>query len=111
MPRNTNFLDTLGAVLYRSGDFEGTIERLSASGFSSRPDRTALFDRLFLAMACHGAGRTEDAEVLLEAGHPTAQTSSGQARRPTPGPRVDVCARKELELLREEAEKLIKPSQ
>ena len=111
VPRNTNFLDTLGAVLYRSGDFEGTIERLSASGFSSRPDRTALFDRLFLAMACHGAGRTEDAEVLLEEVIQQLKPHQAKTGGPPQALETDVGARKELELLREEAEKLIKPSQ
>jgi tetratricopeptide (TPR) repeat protein len=108
-PWNNSALDTLGAVLYRSGNFDGTIERLNASGFSSRSDRTTVYDRLFLAMACQGAGRAEDAKVLLERVIPQLEPHQHKTGVPPQPLVMDVWQRKELELLREEAEKLIRP--
>jgi len=114
-PGSSNYLNTLGAVLYRAGKPEATIRELSESmspsalSSSFRPRLTVIYDQLFLAMALHRLKRADEAKELLDAvieqldtiqhnqsGFPTAQT-------------VDPWPRREMNLLRTEAENLIKP--
>jgi tetratricopeptide (TPR) repeat protein len=107
-PGKPNNLDTLGAVLYRAGDMGGTIEQLSRS----RPiGATALYDRLFLAMAHHRSGHLEEARDLFEG---VVHQLDASERVKTGSPRglvLDPWQKGELSLLRAEAEKLIKPKQ
>src|SRR4029079_6703596 len=72
-PEDSEYRDTLGAVLYRAGDMEGTIRELSESMSPNAPTSTprsaltVLYDRLFLAMALHRSKRADEARELLEA--------------------------------------------
>jgi superkiller protein 3 len=112
---NGSYLDTLGAVLYRANDLEGCISRLSQSSnppVSSNVRRTTLtlvYDRLFLAMAHYRLGHVEEAEdffeMVLQQLDTDGQTKSMTPTTLTMGP----WQRRELNLLRAEAEKLIKP--
>jgi WD40 repeat protein/tetratricopeptide (TPR) repeat protein len=113
-PGNADYLDTLGAVHYRANDMEGTIRLLGQSAslsVSSNAPRTSLttaFDRLFLAMAHYRLGHVEEASELLElvvqqldAGGQNGMGSAGVLLS-------DPWQKRELNLLRDEAEKLIK---
>jgi hypothetical protein len=94
---------------------DGTIKQLgkssspSPSSYSSTAEWVTLFDRLFLAMAHHRLGRNEEAKDLLEAVvqrlDAAEQNKSGAARALA----IDPWQKRELNLLRDEAERLIKP--
>jgi WD40 repeat protein/tetratricopeptide (TPR) repeat protein len=109
-PWNANALDTLGALLCRAGDFDGAIERLTASRSSNRIGPTVLYDQLFLAMAYQGAGRADDAKETLERVIRQLEPHPPRQGGPSLVPVMDVWQSKEIELLRNEAEKLIRPA-
>jgi WD40 repeat protein len=54
--RSTNGLNTLGAVLYRAGDYEGAISAIE-EGIDLRGDGGVIEDWVFLAMARHKLGQ------------------------------------------------------
>jgi len=112
---NSNYLDTLGAVLYRADDMEGTIEQLSesispsGSRYSVKSGLTGLFDHLFLAMAYHRSKRVEEAKDLLEEVVQRLDAIEQNKNDPARALVMDLWQKRELDLLRDEALRLIKP--
>jgi tetratricopeptide (TPR) repeat protein len=64
--RSANGLNTLGAVLYRAGDYKGAITAIE-EGIGLRGDEGVLEDWAFLAMAHHKLGQEEAAAWLGKA--------------------------------------------
>jgi tetratricopeptide (TPR) repeat protein len=114
-PNNTSYRDTLGALYYRAGDMKATIKELSeskrpaASGNSFRPVLTVVYDRLFLAMALYRSKRVQEAKELLETAIEQLDTMGRNRNGVLPPQAIDPWQRRELSLLRKEAETLIKP--
>jgi tetratricopeptide (TPR) repeat protein len=102
------YVNTLGAGLYRAGRFEAAIQRLNEAvtmhGGGGTPS-----DLLFLAMAHQRLGRTEEARQALDrAVRWLEQAEKGQLLDnylPIP---ISWDTRLEFQLLRREAEELIK---
>jgi tetratricopeptide (TPR) repeat protein/tRNA A-37 threonylcarbamoyl transferase component Bud32 len=63
-PKETDYLRTLGAALYRAGQTEQAIQRLNEALTARGRDSTAL-DWLFLSMAHHKQGHAEQASHCL----------------------------------------------
>jgi tetratricopeptide (TPR) repeat protein len=106
-PRSANDLNTLGAALYRAGQFEEAIRRLDEA-ITIRGREGTEYDRLLLAMAHARAGRRETARTWLA----RAVAGVERPKRPAPpgsdDPELPPWAEEvELELLRREAEALI----
>jgi hypothetical protein len=114
-PANAGYLNTLGAILYRANDMDGTIKllgkssSLSTSSDSASAEWVTLFDRLFLVMAYHGLGRVDDSKDLLEAVIQRLDADEQNKNGPARALPTDTWQRRELNLLRNEAERLIKP--
>jgi WD40 repeat protein len=105
-PRNRDYLNTLGAALYRAGRFEDAVRRLNESvqahGHGGVPE-----DWLFLAMAHEHLGHAEEAHQWLDRAAKwldEAQESNAAAGPPAPAWNE----RLGLTLLRREAEAQIK---
>ena len=90
------FLNTLGALLYRSGRFREAIERIN-EGIAIEGGGPTPEDVIFLAMAFHGAGDEAKARAML------ARLPSGEIDGP-PSAYWDV---RGLRLLRREAIRLV----
>ena len=100
-----NRLNTLGAILYRAGEFSAAIEKLERSVAIHGAGGTA-YDAVFLAMAHHRLGHPAEArEWLRRAGAPA---STGMHKPDESGPSSWI-PRLELELLRREASALLDP--
>jgi uncharacterized protein HemY len=108
-PYNADLAGILGAALYRQGLLEAAVQKLEASihadagvGVHSR--------KLFLAMAYHRLGSAAEARQLLQEVDEWIETN-GQEKPPEgaeiKGP-LPWSARLELQLLRREAEELLK---
>jgi tetratricopeptide (TPR) repeat protein len=93
-----NVLDTLGAVLYRAGRFREAIARLE-EGVRADKDQGGPADWAFLAMAHQCLGEATEARTFLE--------KALQAGLPENG---SPWARLEIEVLRREAEAVVKGS-
>src|SRR5262249_49095088 len=99
-PKSHSDLNTLGAVLYRVGRFEEATRRLN-EGIAADAGRALASDYLFLAMAHQRLRRgAEAARWLAEAG----ARSEGAAPPDTWEDRL------EQQLLRREAEALVRPA-
>jgi serine/threonine protein kinase/tetratricopeptide (TPR) repeat protein len=107
---NFDYLNTLGAALYRAGRFEESARRLGEAATAHKPESNQLlvYNWFFLAMAHHRLGHTEEARKWLEktiewmdqAGQEQGKDVAGKV--PMPWNR-----RLTLQLLRGEAETLI----
>jgi WD40 repeat protein/Tfp pilus assembly protein PilF/tRNA A-37 threonylcarbamoyl transferase component Bud32 len=64
-PDEVNYLNTLGVVYYRLGEYERALTTLSAS-LAKRRGRDEAFDLYFLAMAHQRLGQTEQARAALD---------------------------------------------
>jgi tetratricopeptide (TPR) repeat protein len=120
-PANPNYRNTLGAVLYRAGQYEDALKEFeesmriraeTSSGTSAKPDTKEesatimAFDWLFLAMAHHRLGHVEDTRAWLrKAISSMEQTEYERSLEAV----FSWKARLELQLLRREAESLITP--
>jgi WD40 repeat protein/tetratricopeptide (TPR) repeat protein len=97
-PKSAPDLLRLAALLYRAGQFEPALKRLEEAR-SVRGAETDARDLLFLAMVQHQLKREEDAKKTLA----QAVQASEQAAKTLPWDQ-----RQELQLLRKEAEALVK---
>ncbi|HMC90417.1 MAG TPA: tetratricopeptide repeat protein, partial [Gemmataceae bacterium] len=104
-PKDGKYLGTLGAVLYRAGRYEDALPRLSG-GIGVNSDQMVFataYDCFFLAMAHHRLGHADEArrcfDLALRSMKPLGQNAPSWNRRLT------------LELLRREAEDLVKGKQ
>ena len=93
-----NLLNTLGGLLYRAGRFEDAVKRLEQA-IASRDKVGIVHDFLFLAMAHQRLGHGDEARKWLE--------KSGRAVEQAEGESWD--QRLEMDLLKREAEALLKP--
>lgn len=98
----------LGAALYRSGRFEEAERKLAAAG-ALKPSGAVPFDLLLLAMAAAKAQHTAAATAAL---HQAVQwiDERSDAKPPAPGNLGPWQVRLEWQLLRREAESLVKPA-
>jgi WD40 repeat protein len=106
-PGNYLYLNTLGAALYRAGRYHAAVKQLNASMKASGTGGSA-HDWLFLAMAHQHLGHADQARQWLDKAVPAVEEASRE-KRAAPGmaaPSWDT--RLELQLLRREAEALIK---
>ena len=98
----SNRLNTLGAILYRAGEFSAAIEKLERSVAIHGAGGTA-YDAVFLAMAHHRLGHPAEAREWLRRRTPA---SAGMHKPDESGPSSWI-PRLELELLRREASALL----
>ena len=117
-PQNFNYLNTYGAVLYRGGKREEAIKELEeATRQRARaylpPDQLAYgnaLDLLFKAMAQYDPAQPEPARQTLRRALRTVDGVKPDQQSETPAQSLDrVWERLEFEVLRREAESLIKP--
>jgi tetratricopeptide (TPR) repeat protein len=105
-PRNGDYLNTLGAVLYRAGQFDPAIQRLLQAQIALRemakPGQTVVYTHLFLAMAHQRLGHAEKARQWLK-------QATDQIDRARPA-RFPWNRRLTLQLLHLEADALIQPT-
>jgi tetratricopeptide (TPR) repeat protein len=104
-PRSCDRLQTLGAVLYRAGRYEQAAKRLAQAEAAFReakaPRGTVVYCWLFQAMAQHRLGHRDEAKALL------GRAAKAIDRLP-PGGALPWNRRLTLQLLRKEAEQLLK---
>jgi uncharacterized protein HemY len=107
-PDNPDFHRALGAILYRAGDYDAAINAL-AEAIRQRGDKGSWQDWLFLAMAHHQLGHSDDAKKWLEkADKLMKEDAATKAKRAEEiGPSFWY-HQLELELLHAEAESIIK---
>ena len=113
------YLNTLGGALYRAGQSEAAVQRLGEAITAHGKDGTA-GDWLFLAMAHHRLGQADEARRWLDKAAKSIDESippppPNAAAGSPPKPQVADTTlswreRLELQLLRREAEELIKSS-
>jgi tetratricopeptide (TPR) repeat protein len=124
-PQQT-YLNTLGAAHYRAGEYDKAVQRLEESrqAFirerelsrqSARPSRPqkpgddgTVWDWLFLAMAHHQLGKTEEARKWLDKATPVVEQYASDNRKEA-GSSLTWNQRVELRLLHREATKLLGP--
>jgi WD40 repeat protein/tetratricopeptide (TPR) repeat protein len=113
-PTDYNYVNTLGAALYRARQWEEAVKRLEESERfnTARGSDVRVWDWLFLAMAHRQLGHGEEAgrwlakaEQVLEQWIKNTAGPGGGARA---GSRLSWMQRAELRLLRDEARKLLK---
>jgi hypothetical protein len=92
-------LSTLGAILYRAGRLSDAIEQLNRSVTAHRDGGTQ-FDAIFLAMAHHQLGHTEEARTWLKHASVTAPVPT---RKPDTSGSTSWIPSVELGILRREA--------
>jgi WD40 repeat protein/tetratricopeptide (TPR) repeat protein len=100
-PKASGWLNTLGLILYRAGRCEEAVQRLNEAIAAGGKGGT-VDDWLFLAMAHQRLGHTREARQWLSKAVPQAK----QELAASPPPRW--FERLELELLRREAEKVVR---
>jgi WD40 repeat protein/Tfp pilus assembly protein PilF len=107
-PRQYNYLNTLAAVLCRTGKYEAAVERFSEAIKAQGKGGTA-WDWLLLAIAHHHLGHSADARQWLDK---ATAWIDGEAQPKADSEKSALLAwndRLELQLLRTEAEGLIRP--
>lgn len=97
-PNVNSFWNTLGAILYRAGLHEQSVQALEQAKLCTPDKEGTPFDALFLAMAHHALGNAQQAQACLEKATRVIET-------PDPG-RIWKW-QVELTLLRQQAETLI----
>jgi WD40 repeat protein/serine/threonine protein kinase len=107
-PANLNYRNTLGAALYRGGDFDGALQCLAEAAKADRPKENIL-DWLFLAMTHHQLGQPDKAQRWLD--RAVGALDQTAADRPPPGAAALLTwqERLELQLLRREATLVVHP--
>jgi tetratricopeptide (TPR) repeat protein len=108
--RDYQLANTLGAALFRAGDIKGALKQLESAVVLNRRGGTP-GDWLFQAMAHHRAGDTAKAKELLERTVQLLDRINPEKARKNPLVRVPRWEEwLELELLRREAESVLKSS-
>ncbi|HEX8201446.1 MAG TPA: tetratricopeptide repeat protein, partial [Isosphaeraceae bacterium] len=107
-PRNPDYRNTLGAALHRAGRWKEAVDRLEEARALTGDRQGTVWDWLFLAMAHHRLGHSEEARAWLRRGTRWAEREATPApAEAAPGPRLSWHQRLGLQLLRREAEELI----
>jgi tetratricopeptide (TPR) repeat protein len=106
-PDSEQFLNTLGAILYRAGRHDAAIERLTEldrrrETADGAVQSSPAYTWYFLAMAHQKAGHVEQAREYLNKANQRTDEESADKEKPPPWNR-----RATLELLRKEAEALL----
>jgi WD40 repeat protein/serine/threonine protein kinase/tetratricopeptide (TPR) repeat protein len=100
-------LNTLGAALYRSGEYSAAIEQLNEARKKSGKGGSA-FDWLFLAMAHQRTGQTAQARQSLDKAVQTINRAAlEQTEGAAPAAALSWNERLELQILRREAEAIV----
>jgi tetratricopeptide (TPR) repeat protein len=108
-PNNPEFRHTLGTTLYRAGDYDGAVQSLDEAIRLRRNDGRWC-DWLFLAMAHHHLGHSDDAQRWLEkVDKLMKEDAASRAKRAEEIGLSLWYHQLELELLHAEAEEIIKP--
>jgi WD40 repeat protein/tetratricopeptide (TPR) repeat protein len=111
-PGNYHYLNTLGAALYRTGNYEEAYSRLteamSAHSKQAPADGGAALDWLFLAMVQQRLGQAEDARKWFDKADAWINTNVPKLTENAPDARLTWDKRLELHLLRDEARKELK---
>jgi Flp pilus assembly protein TadD len=102
-PQDHNLLNTLGALLYRVGEYQAAVEKLSQA-VQARNQTGSVTDWLFLAMANHRLGQTNLAKTWLAKAVQFIEQVEQQPTIPGPGWAPWL----EIQILRREAEALVK---
>ena len=106
-PKDYYCLNTLGAALYRSGQYTAAIGRLNEACKALREGGTA-FDWLFLAMAHQRLGQTEQARQWLDkAIQSIDQLEQAKTESLASAVPLQWVYRLELPILRREAEAIV----
>ncbi len=110
-PQSASFLNTLGAVLYRAGRFDESLQRLTdADRFAKQPSRSDMslpaYTWFFLAMAHHRLGHSEEAKQWLDKAEAWTEKAIAEADQGIEFMHWN--RRLTLKLLRDEAEALLK---
>jgi tetratricopeptide (TPR) repeat protein len=100
-PKDANWLNTLGAALYRAGRYADAIGKLQ-DGIRIRNDEGTALDWLFLALAHHQLGHAEEAKKWLTKAQHSIDHEPKEGANALPWSQ-----RLELQLLRAEAEEAI----
>jgi tetratricopeptide (TPR) repeat protein len=114
-PGNQDYIDTLGAVLYRADDLNAAMEQLGeannpeASRVTVKTEVTLLYDRLFMAMAEQRSGHVDEANALLDKVDRALRTHAPNQTGKPATLAMDTWQTQEFRLLRDEAEKLTRP--
>jgi hypothetical protein len=105
-PTNANYMNTLGAALYRAGQFEAARQRLAEVVKARQPDEDVM-DWLYLAMAHHRLEHRDEARRWLDKAEHALHHSA--ADQPPAGAKalLSWAQRLELRLLKREATALI----
>ena len=105
-PENRQYLNTLGAVLFRAGRFEEALKQLNAAvKLDESGNTSAAYEAYFLALTHHHLGHAFEAGQWLERADEQAEAEASSSRTPLPWNR-----RLTLELLRAEATELLRHS-
>jgi WD40 repeat protein len=103
-----SYLNTLGAALYRAGDFDAARQWLAEAAKVRRP-KDNVKDWLYLAMTHHQLGQSNEAQRWLDKAAQTLDQTAEE--QPPPGAETPLRwhERLELQLLRREANMLLHP--
>jgi eukaryotic-like serine/threonine-protein kinase len=110
-PKNQGYLRTLGQNLYRAGRYEDAIKRLDEAALMGADQRGSIWDWLFRAMAHHKLGHTEDARKWFEQSVQWINQELPANRDLSAGSGLSWNQRLGLQLMRREAEAMIKDRQ
>src|SRR5262249_5367500 len=116
-PGNASYLNTYGALLYRSGKAQEAISKLEdatklAQGYPSQDQIAYIkaFDLLFMAMAQYTPEQPKQAQETLRSAVQTMKGLKPDEQSESPEQSLlRVWHRLEFKVLRQEAEQLIKP--
>ena len=113
-PKSVAHLTILGAVLFRGGQAERAVERLTEANklleaLDSDAKSPPPYTWYFLAMAHHAAGHAEEAKTWLEKAVESTDKALEEHEQEG-GARIGWNRRLTLQLLRDEAERLIGPT-
>jgi tetratricopeptide (TPR) repeat protein len=106
-PNDFRYHRQFGAALYRTGRFEAAIHELQRD-LRFNTDGSATLDWLFLAMAHHRLGHAADAQTWLDKATQRLEQDDREQSKPTGRARLLWSIRLEAQVLRREAEELLK---
>ena len=106
-PKDHAALRNLGAALYRSGQYEAAVQRLTEAD-RVRPKDYPPYDLLFLSMSQQRLGKIEEAVQALAKADEWIKQASPEKAQEASGPRLPWNQRLTLEILRREVEATLK---